>query len=191
MPLYRVQPRYRFNFGSGGGTNTWCIRTVGADIADGDLADAIAALKAFYTACAPLLTNNTVVSFDGVVREISGEPRYVDPADPWSVTGSGGGGAGPAAGQACVSWKTSSATRRGRGRTFIGPLATNAIDVNDGTLTTTRYQGLLVAAGQLIDASSSAGQWAIAVYSELDGVARDIVAAGVTDQVAVLRSRRG
>jgi len=91
---------------------------------------------------------------------------------------------------ACVTWRSAKASRRGRGRTFLGPFAADAFGP-DGTLDDGFRTDLLEAAADLITFSAANGNGAIGVYSQVDLLLRDYVSATITDQAAVLKSRRG
>jgi hypothetical protein len=148
-------------------------------------------VKDFYMSARNAWPSNAEVSWDGTVRELGTDaPAMLSQQTPWAVTGGVSGGYSSAPSMACVTWRTSLATRRGRGRTFLGPVGANAVDSGDGTLNTGILGVIRGAATALVSASDNALNGAVGVYSELDGVVRDVVASTVTDQVAVLRSRR-
>jgi hypothetical protein len=61
----------------------------------------------------------------------------------------------------------------------------------NGTIVDSSLAAIRTAAANLVDASKAdVDSQALAVWSEKDGVARDFVGSSVTDQAAVLRSRR-
>lgn len=195
MALYRTRINWTFPVGSGGGTSTWHLRTTSlpgapADQAQVDLMMLI--VEDFYQGAGQLMGSNTVVSWDGTALEIAtGSPILLSGGVPWTFTGTGASTYGPTAAMAVVTWRTTLANRRGRGRTFIGPLPTGAIG-SDGTLDTLELGQLRTAATALVGASSGIGvPGSIVVWSEADGVGRDLTGSSVTDQCAVLRSRRG
>jgi hypothetical protein len=92
-------------------------------------------------------------------------------------------------------WRTTLAARRGRGRTFLGPLNVDA-GSTDGTPSPGALSTINSAAAALIATSSETNDWAFAVYGQQSSgisgvkVARDITAQNVRDVFAVLRSRR-
>lgn len=189
MPVFRTTVRLAFSAGVGGGTNTWHFRTNGA-LNSGQLAEVRSALLAFYTAVMPQVPASYSATWDGYVAEIAtGSPTVQELGAPFTANGSGGANYGPAASMACVTWRSTLANRRGRGRTFVGPLSVTAIQ-GDGTLATATLTALRGAATTLVNTSASANGWGMGVWSEADSVLRDFVAATVTDEVAVLRSRR-
>jgi hypothetical protein len=89
-----------------------------------------------------------------------------------------------------VNLRTTSATRRGRGRVFIGPLNSLAIGSDDGTIATDRLAMVRNAWQSFVADSLTANGWGLAVWSDLDSLARDVTSAAVNDRFGVLRSRR-
>jgi hypothetical protein len=104
-------------------------------------------------------------------------------------------GAAPPALAIVVGWKTSSGTRRGRGRTFLGPVRSGTIQ-SDGTVSTTILGDLNAAATTLVNASLVDNGWAVGVYGQENAgdpgghVLRDFQGHKIRDVFAVLRSRR-
>jgi hypothetical protein len=99
--------------------------------------------------------------------------------------------------QAVISWKTSSASRRGRGRTFMGPLSFGALEA-DGTLSDTFLQVLSGAAAGYVARSQAADDWFSGVYGLATSgggpgaphTIRQLTGFKIRDTLAVLRSRR-
>lgn len=191
MGLFRATVKCNFAIGSGSGTNTWHLRTISSGGTTTEVAALMDLVKQFYTDTAILCLNTYTWEWDGLVQEIgTPTPSLLEAATPWTVAGSDSSSSHAAAPvMACVSWRSSAATRRGRGRTFLGPLSRNAIEA-DGTISPTQLTTLRTAAADLVSASLSDTNGAIGVWSEADQVLRDFVASSVTDQAAVLRSRR-
>lgn len=192
MALYRCTVRLTFPVGSGGGTNTWHLRTGTGTDEDQNIAALMGKVRFFYEAVTPTLPNTWSAEWDGTALEIAtAEPTLVTaPGGGWEETGSATGGYGAAAGMGCVTWRTALAARSGRGRTFVGPLAATAVEQN-GTLSSTALS-LFRQAGQSIpDSAGSSVAGAVVVWSERLQQGRDIIGSSVTDQVAILRSRRG
>lgn len=192
MPVYRATVRSTFNAGSGVGTNSWTLRTVGGGLEGGDIDSLMAVVKQFYTDLALWFPLGHSFTWDGTLTELATpDPEFRAPREPWTVLGLNNGVYGPAPAAACVTWRTSLAGRSGRGRTFLSPLASEAFQ-GDGSLNNTFRSTVVTAAADLVTASDDIGETvgALAVWSETDGVARDIIGATVTDQAAVLRSRR-
>ena len=97
--------------------------------------------------------------------------------------------AAPPATALVVGWRTSSASRAGRGRTFLSPLTAAAVE-GDGTVSGTQLAAVRGAAQTLIDSSTTEGDGAFGVYSQSQSLLRDFVSVRVQDKFAVLRSRR-
>jgi hypothetical protein len=111
----------------------------------------------------------------------------------------------PPALQVCISWSTTLAARRARGRTFVGPLNT-LTQQTDGTPTPTHVAAIQAAADGIATRNQALNGWAVAIWGlqdkqnwplpagtqpeDLPHVARDITGAKIRDQFAVLRSRR-
>lgn len=147
-------------------------------------------LQEFYTAQERLFPETVSFIFgEGMIRDPYGAPTYV-PDDSTTLT-IGEGGAPAAAFQALVvSWRTTSATRSGRGRTFLGPISRDLTDA-DGTPDATAISEARAAASDLVDASESVlTPWALGVYSVKEGVFRDVTGSAVRDRWAYLSSRR-
>lgn len=191
MGLFQATVKLDFPIGSGGGTNTWSLRTISADGSTTEVAALMGLVEDFYLNCSGFLPSSFTASWDGLVRELAvPDPALLEAATPWTTNGTASASDyGPAPAMACVSWRSALATRRGRGRTFIGPIDASFWESN-GTLATDAVTALRSAASTLVSASLSDTNGALVVWSELDGVGRDFVASSVTDQAAVLRSRR-
>lgn len=192
MGVFRATVDLDFPIGSGRGTNTWTLRTAGA-FDDAAVDTLMGYVREFYEDFQTAMPPSYSWSWDGAVQELgSVSPGFYPAGGGWTVTGSlASEQYTAAAAMACVTWYTAVATRSGRGRTFIGPLPAGLVAA-DGTLNTVNLTEFRLAAADLVNKSKLfAGDGAIAVWSEKDQVARDIVLSGVTDQVAILRSRRG
>lgn len=192
MALWRATVNLSFPIGSQGGTNTWHMRSTGIEPADTDIQDLLDAIQAFYDALSNDFPSGFHAIFDGFVTQVGVEdPDSLGGFTPWNVAGDAATTAwGPSPAMACITWRSTKASRRGRGRTFVGPVRADDFQ-SDGTLDTDFRSRLLEAASDLIDSSEATSNGAIGVYSTIDHQLRDYVAATVTDQVAILRSRRG
>lgn len=193
MPSYRATVNLRFPVGTGGGTNTWHFRTDQPLGIEDEVDTIMGWVRSFYDGVKSLVPVSWVASWDGQFTEIlTDSPGYSQPRAPWEVAGTAAGSSyGAAAGMACVTWRTELAARSGRGRTFIGPLSSTSVQT-DGSLTPAALTSARAAGAALVSASNTNdGVGAVGVFSPTDNVIRDIVAATVTDQVAILRSRRG
>lgn len=192
MGVFRVRIALAFAAGGRSGSNSWCVRTIGGS----DTADVAAAvngaIKPFYTTVAGSVPSASTFKWDGTATELgTTTPSLLTPSSPWTVTGTvPGSNYTAAAGMACVTWRTSLATRRGRGRTFIGPLASGVVEA-DGSLGAANLTQFNTAISALVAYNNNdLSIGSVAVWSTADGVARDIVGGTITDQVAILRSRR-
>jgi len=192
MGIWRTQVRSTFPIGSKHGVNTWHIRT--QDLGDNSqtIQDLMDQVGGFYYAVAAKVPGSGHFTWDGTAVEVGTEdPEAVGGFTPFDVAGrSGTGNWGPAPAMACVTWRSAKASRRGRGRTFLGPFSPDAFGT-DGSLDDGFRTDLLEAAADLITFSAANGNGAIGVYSQVDLLLRDYVSASITDQAAVLKSRRG
>lgn len=172
--------------------NVWNCRTIGPGPDDSDqLSEALDALEDFYRGVRDYLPNLTEVRMgEGMIRDPLGSPEY-QADDPRSIT-TGGVAAGSATALLAivVSWRTSSASRSGRGRTFVGPFSVSAT-AGDGTPNDIVVNGVRAAAEGLVDASTGPGGWAWGVLSTKQGILRDFTGSSVRDRWSFLSSRRG
>jgi hypothetical protein len=177
---------------TGGGPymNVFHVRTVSNDVdLDVDLGNGLDALEAFYEEIKHLYSSLTQIRIgESMIIDPGGSPTYAND-QPRTVTGTGSGdGLSPLL-AVCVSWRTSSATRAGRGRTFVGPLIETVNDA-DGTPISFAITDITTAAANLVSASTGANGWAIGVYSPTQQLLRDITGHTVADRFAYLSSRR-
>lgn len=171
------------------GVNVFHFRGDDGDPLSGDVQEASEALQAMYAGLANNLPNSMVVSMDGdVIKDPYGSPEYGS-VTPWSVTGTGGPDFLPTATAIVIGWRTTAATRSGRGRTFIGPLAPGVLQA-DGTPNTDALNDFRLAGTNLVNTSQGYVNSAFGVYSPTDNVIRDFQGSSVRDTFAVLRSRR-
>ena len=108
-------------------------------------------LGTFFTSSQPIYcTDTSQIIPTKVLRVDVDPPQYVASAQQ-SPTGTGGTSHAPA--QICmvVSWRTATATRSGRGRTYLGPLSLGAVETT-GALKTTSCATVSTAATTLIAA---------------------------------------
>lgn len=190
MPIYRMTIKTRFPGGSGAGTNTWHFRSTDAPVFGAPSPADI--VKTFYTTLAGQFGATYFWSWDGSLQEIlSDQPALVAVQSGFTLQGSGGGNAdsGPAGVGMCITWRTSVATKSGRGRTFIAPLPVAYYESN-GTIVDANLTTIRAAAAQVVSSSQADGNGAICVYSPKDAVARDVIGSTINDEVAYLSSRR-
>lgn len=189
VPIYKLPVTLQYPIGSLQGVNTWHMRKTTVPIPGPDSISTI--IKNFYDAIKAMFPTTMTVRFDGQITQVdSGSPDVAAALDPWSVTGTSAGSIYGAAGVgACVGWRTTKATRSGRGRTFLAPLSANQFQA-DGTLVDSYLVTLRAAAQSLCTASLSDGNGAVSVWSVKENIGRDVVTAKVNDRVAWLKSRR-
>lgn len=192
MGIFRTTVDLSFPYGSGGGTNTWHLRTVSDDGTATEVNTLMGVVRSFYDAMSPLLPNSMTISWDGYAQQVGVADPVAISGTAWTpVTGDDAAGIGAAQDMICVTWRTTLSTRSGRGRTFVGPVGYGTFQ-GDGTVETTDLATARSAAESLVAASAAASvAGAIVVYSPTLGVARDITGTLVNDRFAHLSSRRG
>lgn len=203
MAVYRVSVGLTWTGPGSPGANVWHLRTEeeGSPLGNEQLQDAIDELHAFYSGLntttggvAGIFAPGTRFNLESVTNVESDEgaaPTWVE-----IVSASTDGDLPPIC-QICVSWKTTSHTRRGSGRTFLGPLNAG-VQANDGSISGAHRQRILDAATLLATHNGVDDGWAIGVYGLVapggtplsPHVLRDIIGATVGTQFASLRSRR-
>jgi hypothetical protein len=189
MPTVRIPVRIDYTNAGGPGYNVWHVRTV-SELPGTDLSEPLNALEAFYTKCKALYQPGTrIVIGEGMINDPLGSPTYVDD-DSRTVLGSGASGATPTMVALCVSWRTQAATRSGRGRTFLGPVAMGTLQA-DGTPEPAILAACRNAALDLVGDSMTANGWAFGVLSTKERLIRDFTGSTIRDRWAVLTSRRG
>jgi hypothetical protein len=202
MPVYRVPVTIVAPGAGGNCNNTWHVRT-GAIPGDekADFAAAVAAIRAFYVSLKDYYPGNTAITCDAGIEV---DEKYDYPVT-WATITSGNTplGTAPPHLALCINWLTSSRTRRGRGRTFLGPFSPAHLQT-DGTVLDVSVTGIRGIAQTLVNASLVDNGWAVGVYglespapkpppsdlSTLPHVLRDVVSLKVSDRWAVMRSRR-
>lgn len=190
MAIFRINVGLSWAGEGGPGVNTWHFRDSGGPLQGEDVEGAMQALKDFYTGCIGIYSNDVVVTAPAeVIQDPYGAPEYFATTG-WTLAGQGGGGKAPPATAAVVGWRTASATRSGRGRTFLSPITTAAIDAN-GTIGPTQLAALQSAANALVAwGDDEAVNGAFGVWSPTQSLFRDFTGARVRDRWAVLTSRR-
>lgn len=190
MPTFRTTVEIASPFLGGTGVNTWHMRTAGGGLPDsGILTTLLGRLQTFYGDLIGYMAGGTVVTASGEFVEVgTDDPTFID-IEGWSDTQGSLLDPLPPATALCVTWRTNSATRSGRGRSFFSPLATTTLQDN-GTPDETFRGALIDACANLVNAQSGPSDGAIGVYSQTQGLIRDITGYGVPNEFAVLRSRR-
>jgi hypothetical protein len=190
MAIWRLVVRIQSPVLGGVGTNTWHLRSDSLDPLDPEGPPEVAGIiQTFYGGIRGLLPNSTTVSQDGTVQGVQAAEGQTQNVTPWSYTGTGGPPSLPPALAIVVGWKSASGGRSGRGRTFLGPFSPDAAQDN-GTIADSALQTIRDQANLVVTSSTGNGNGAVGIYSPQDGILRDITAAAVRDQFAVLRSRR-
>jgi hypothetical protein len=181
--------------GSTHGVNTWHIRT--STLTAPPAPNIVSVIQTFYTAIKGLFPTNMSAVWDGSLADVSSTEPAVPPAfTPWTVTGTASpANYGPAGVGMVVTWRSGVATRSGRGRTFLSPLASGTFDA-DGTPLAASLTTLRTAATSLVNSSLADGNGAVSIFSHGTPTApgkigRDVQAATVNDKHAWLSSRRG
>ena len=192
MAIWRTTVKLTFPRGSGGGTNTWHVRDPGTEVPSA-LSALSSYLEDFYSGMASALGSGYVVQSDGVFTTVD------DPEDPeaveiggakWTVNGTGSGFMDTQS-MIVVGWRSSTPTRNGRGRTFIGPLIQGVIEPSNGTIAPPALANVQGLADDLVDQSLLGLNGAFVVWSPTENIARDLQSARVRDTFAHLSSRRG
>jgi hypothetical protein len=190
MPTVRIPVALEWSLASGSpGANIWHVR---GDVTSGpgnDIQAMVDAIRDFYAECAGLFPNTMRARFYGEGSGVGDDAETFFPLTGWTVDGTGTNEYMPPATALCVTWRTSSGGRNGRGRTFLGPLATSFSEGN-GTPDEPARAGVQTAVDNLVETSDSFANGAVGIYSRLENVLRDIVSGTVPNEFAVLRSRR-
>lgn len=190
MGTYRIPVKIEGSQTPGGPwMNVLHVRLVD-DSETGELGSALDAIEAFYETVSTFMSADLTITIgEGMIRDPLGAPEYVND-DRRVITGAGAINQNLSALLAVVvSWRTSSATRSGRGRTFVGPLVWNAQEGN-GTPSPTVLAAIATAADDLVSASTGVNGWSFGVLSTKQGLFRDVTGFTVRDRFAFLSSRR-
>lgn len=196
MPTLRVPVEISWNGSGSPGVNIWHMRS---DSVPGTANQtAIDELRSFYATCvqpsgggAGVMAGGWKANLGQVVDVATDETEEFD----WEeLAANASAGDAPPIAQVVVSWRTSIAAARGHGRTFLGPLASAAVQ-SDGTPIPSFLTDVRAAAAALVAFSTgnSGASWGIYGYESKGGpgrVIRDITGYKVRDQFASLRSRR-
>lgn len=199
MAIYRLGVTLTYPRPGSPGANVWHFRTNNTGPSASEArTGAVNAIRDFYQ---DILSSSANI-FMGGLRISAENVVDVDSSDAFEtgfVLNSGGtltDGA-PDVLCMCVSWRTLSASRRGRGRTFLGPLKTETLQDN-GTPSAAAIASVSAAATSLINKSLVDNDWGIGVYGlNVSGggptsprVLRDFTGFKMRDEFAILRSRR-
>lgn len=191
MPVYRATWTLDHPSLGGTGTNTWHARTI-SETDPGVLVDLNilnGMLGRFYTAIESVFAGGTVINFDGEWVEVGSEDPDIKQGDGNNLAVVGTAEPLPPATALVVGWRTSSASRRGRGRTFLGPLSVVTLQDNGSPTEVARTQ-VEEAAADFVEEFDGAVNGAFGVWSVADSVLRDFTQGRVANRFASLRSRR-
>lgn len=203
MSIFRVPINISYPGTGGPGVNVWHIRTAGST-ADatrlGQVNALLGYIRTFYNTIGSWYPTGSTLTV-GTITTVDTQEEVVGTFA--SVAG-GGTGSAPQLLANVITWKTTIAARRGRGRTFLGPLCTSAIQA-DGTPAAALQSDVSAAATTLLAASVAYGNGAIGVWgysgAKLPGkenprdpsdarIFRDITGFKQRDLFGSLRSRR-
>jgi hypothetical protein len=192
MAIYRLPVKITHPALGGDGVNIFHVRTGGGIGEVATVNRAVGWLSTFYDAIDAVFPTGTAIQFEGTaVTVATEEPEYLEGLDTFNHAGAGGASVLPPANALVVGWRTSSATRSGRGRTFLGPMATPTAQA-DGTVTESWLSLVRTAAAAMVSSSEAADADGVAlgVFSPTQNLLRDFTGSSVKDRFAVLRSRR-
>lgn len=191
MGIFRVPVTITHPSLPGPAMNVFHVRTIGPSGDDADqLGDALDALEEFYNGFGGFMPAGTQVTLgEGMIKDPLGNPEYQD--DDSRILNFNTGPAGPTSVllAVVVSWRTSSASRSGRGRTFTGPFQTGLADP-DGTPNAALLNAVRASGVGLVNSSGGPGGWAVGILSVKQGLLRDITGSTVRDRWSFLSSRR-
>lgn len=186
MPTVKIPVKINYELGGGPGYNIFNARIADTDT---DLENCLDAIEAFYVSLLGLYSTTTqIVIGEGMIADPYGSPTYL-PDDVRTQTGASATASMATLLCITVGWRTTAATRSGRGRTFLGPLVVGTNEGN-GTPSDAVITAVRAAAEDLVDASQAANGWAVGVYSHKDALLRDVVGSSVKDRFTFLSSRR-
>lgn len=187
MPTASLAVGLEWNNAPGGpGVNVWHFRFQNTW---GDAEGCVQALSTFYESLKTLYAVGVTIRFPDHAVQVGGDHQEYSNSVQSFFGGTGAGGYAPLPTALVAGWRTSTATRSGRGRSFIGPLA-GAVVGPDGTPADDAVAKLQAAATKLVADSKAQNLAALGVYSPTTGLFRDFQSARVRDVFATLRSRR-
>lgn len=171
--------------------NVWHVRTVSGTSGElGDLANAVEAIADVYLAIKDYMADGMKITLgEGMIKDPLGNPEYVPDNSIVINTAVGDGSTAPPLLAIVASWRTSSATRSGRGRTFFGPFLPNRLEP-DGTPANEVVTAVRESCSDLVSASTGLGGWSVGVLSTKQGLLRDVTGVSVKDRWSYLSSRR-
>lgn len=199
MGVYRIPFVLTYDDKGSPGANVWHVRTGAIGTDQANVEAAASSILTFYN---DLGSHGANPMREGVSwrAEAAFSEENDTVLDLTPVKAGASGTAGPDAPPVlaiCISWSSTSRTRRGRGRTFLGPLNQACIQ-EDGTIAAAHLTVVQNAANALCARNNADNGWAVGVWGLQNSggnaasphVLRDFQSAKVRDQFAVLRSRR-
>ena len=190
MPIIRVPVTITNSYLPDPAMNVWHVRTVSSPADGDDLTQALNSIEQFYEDIIQVYPNGTAIRLgEGMIQDPLGEPTYVSDDGREVTKGGSLDHPLPLYAALVISWRTSSASRSGRGRTFIGPLRTESLQT-DATPANEVVSLLKSAAKGHVARSGGVNGWATGVLSVKQGLLRDHLDADVKDRFAYLSSRR-
>lgn len=190
MSVYRGVVTVQSPSLGGIGTNTWHVRTDSIDDAGDDTLQALGDhLETFYTAIQVYFAGLSNVSFDGVWSQVDSGGETVIQRDGWDIASTTGGTPLPPQDCYVVGWRSATGKRKGRGRTFLGPLSKVTLQDN-GTPDETFRTAVASAANDLVTYSRGLANGAYVVWSHQEKVGRDFIGHSERNVFGTLRSRR-
>ena len=187
MPTYQYTVDLEWDGPGSPGVSVWHGRAEG--LIGSDFQGVVDAIRDFWGTILAGSDFASGFSAAGRSEAINVANQEIITVTPWLREGTNHGlpYAGPV--ECCLTLLTSSATRSGRGRKFLGPLTENAMSA-DGTPTTAVLTKFRDAGTALVADSVGLTQSAVGVYSRTQGLFRDLTNTRVRDYFATLRSRR-
>lgn len=171
------------------GVNIWHLRTTGSGVNDPDFQGLIDIVRDFYEdGWSIVAPTDAAASFAGVLTGLADDEGDSASFTPWTRTGAQPDPTLPLMSTVVVNWLSSSGGRSGRGKNFLGPVASS---VNaDGVPNTAYLNDVGTAAAALIASSTGFANGAVGVWSPTDGLLRDFVGYRMSSKFGSLRSRR-
>lgn len=190
MPIARIPVNLTWTGATGSpGVNVWHARFDNGDPLSGDLSDVTDIIGQFYDAIEGLFPSTYTITYDGEAQGVGADEGTTYQSTPWTFQGEGAPAFLPPATAMFVNWRAFTGGRRGKGRTYLGPL-TDLVTEGNGTPEEAYRAQVQAAANALVSASLGDLNGAVVIYSRTDGIARDVATADVPNMFAVLRSRR-
>lgn len=191
MGIIRIPVTIDYVAQGGPAMNVFHCRTISGGGADEEqqVSECLDALERFYNAFKVYYPAASQIRMgEGMIRDPLGAPEYFKD-DPRVISAGGSGGTAATLLALVVSWRTTSASRSGRGRTFIGPF-NSQVAGTDGTPENAVVSLLRGAAVNLVDASTDPSGWSLGVLSQQQKVLRDWTGSSVKDRWSFMSSRR-